>query len=332
MTNIYCPAVRYAQLAAEALSYQFDLIDEHSGYLCEISNGDRKTYIGGGSAHGWPLNGAVAAGLATDKAFCADLLERAGIATPRYQKVFLSSRYKAIRNQGFDLDETPYFDRFSQGAEKIIVKPLNGALGAHVNVAYNNDEVRRFLKAMAARFEIALLQEYVEGTEYRVFVLDDDIKYSVSKKFPTITADGKQTVSELLNAYNDRMWGYGLDPVNLQSEQLVADLTQMGATLETVLAHGTVVTLSSRANLSAGGDYDNLSFEVEDALACVAKQAAQALGLRIAGVDIIQCHQTGHLFVLEINGNPAVTALEKAGHLDLIVSLYKEALQKALEE
>ena len=64
-------------------------------------------------------------------------------------------------------------------------------------------------------YDAVLIQPIVEGIEYRVFLLDDDVLYCARKYPPSVTGDGVHTVRELLAAHNDALRARGLSPASL---------------------------------------------------------------------------------------------------------------------
>jgi ribosomal protein S6--L-glutamate ligase len=63
-----------------------------------------------------------------------------------------------------------------------------------------------------------------------------------------------------------------------------------------------------RANLSQkGGKAQNIELSEEDKILCV--NAAKAVGLEFAGVDLIKHYATGKSYVIEVNGNPGTKSI-----------------------
>ena len=77
-------------------------------------------------------------------------------------------------------------------------------------------------------------------------------------------------------------------------------------------------------NLSAGG---RMVFEVprSEAALTVARKAVQALGLRVAAVDVFT-HTDGDpdaIRVIEVNSNPSIRLLEESDRGDLILKIWR---------
>jgi glutathione synthase/RimK-type ligase-like ATP-grasp enzyme len=76
-------------------------------------------------------------------------------------------------------------------------------------------------------------------------------------------------------------------------------------------------------NLSAGGKMVLAPAPSEKAVA-LARQAARALGLRVAAVDMFVDigGDPGAIEIIEVNSNPAIRLLEESDRVDLILKIW----------
>jgi glutathione synthase/RimK-type ligase-like ATP-grasp enzyme len=75
-------------------------------------------------------------------------------------------------------------------------------------------------------------------------------------------------------------------------------------------------------NLSAGGTMV-LESPPSEAAVVLAKQAARALGLRVAAVDLfVDIGDPDVVTVIEVNSNPSIRLLENSGRDDLILKIW----------
>jgi len=158
-----------------------------------------------------------------------------------------------------------------------------------------------------------LIQPIVEGVEYRVFLLDDDALFCARKYPPFVSGDGVHTVRELLTAHNDTLRARGLSPASMAEHE---------PSLDAVPAKGERREIPGRMNLSAGGTMV-LAAAPETAVT-LAQQAARALGLRVAAVDMFVDigGDSGPITVIEVNSNPAIRLLEVSDRGDLILKIW----------
>jgi len=329
MIKILSENVEYARQASLALGLHFDLIDQHSGYLCEISNAQRHVHIAGGSINSWPVNSASAQGLATDKPFCAQVLERHGLRVPRGSAVFLSERFAALRAPGRELADVSAL--VEPLGWPVITKPATGSRGAFVRSCADLSELLTHLKAMGNRYDIGLIQEMVIGIEWRVVVFDGHARWAYRKKKSSIIGDGSTTIRSLVDSLNTKLISHGIDPIEADSSWFHKELLRLGLKLDNVLAEGLSIDPGPRGNIAAGGLPEGLTETPPESIAMPAIQAAEAVGLSIAGIDLI-VPQGEVPFVLEVNGNPAVSAVEKVGRSDLAIQLWHDVLIKIFDE
>jgi D-alanine-D-alanine ligase-like ATP-grasp enzyme len=163
-------------------------------------------------------------------------------------------------------------------------------------------------------YDAVLIQPIVEGTEYRVFLLDDDALFCALKHPPFVTGDGVRTTRELLAAHNDALRSRGLSP---------ASLPEQDSSLETVPAKGERREIPGRMNLSAGGTMVLAPVPSEKVVA-LARQAARAIGLRVAAIDMFVDidGEPDRNEIIEINANPSIRLLEDSNRGDLILKIW----------
>lgn len=330
-TPIRSDAVRYAVLAADRLGFQVQMLDLHSGYLCRIGNGGRSVLVGGGNLSAWPVNSVTSANVASDKAFTSLVLREFGTAVPDDVVVFLSDRFKDLRAPGHEVSDLGSLaNRLSW---PVIAKPNNGSRGAFVRYCASYDELEKHLQNMAQRYESAILQNFISGTEYRVFVFGGEALFGYRKSPGALVTDGESSIRALLESMNKKLLGSGLDPIDPNSSYVKKSMNGINASLDSVLAPGIHIEVGARANLSAGGKPEEFTTKPQSQLADVAIRAAGALGLVAAGVDIIVSNdKPKQPLVLEVNGNPAVASLETLGRIDLAVEIYEKQLVRLLCE
>jgi glutathione synthase/RimK-type ligase-like ATP-grasp enzyme len=89
-----------------------------------------------------------------------------------------------------------------------------------------------------------------------------------------------------------------------------------------VLPKGQRWEIPGRMNLSAGGSMVLEALPSEAALT-LSRNAANALGLRVAAVDLFTgIGKEGATRIIEVNSNPAIRLLEQSGRGDLILKIW----------
>jgi cyanophycin synthetase len=157
-----------------------------------------------------------------------------------------------------------------------------------------------------------MLERQAEGEVYRVLVLDGQVIDVVRRLRPRLTGDGTSTVGELLLAENRRRL---TDPLSFTGLPVDLDclltLKTQGLGLRSVPFRGATVTVRTVTNHNSETENETVDRPIGGKLRAEAASAAEILGLRLAGLDIVtQDLQSGLResggVVLEVNAVPAL--------------------------
>ncbi len=282
--------------AAEQFGAEIRFLDDE---VIEIQRGDFRTRV---RQNETPLDDFVTLRVAGNKPLTYRLLREADLPIPEHARFSLASMQPAI-------------EFLERRRGDCVVKPAHdtgGGLGVITGVGSH----RRLAHAAAAASVVfgseLLIEEQVPGDNYRLLYLDGRLVDAVVRGAPSVVGDGRSTVRELLDRSNEARLADG--PTACQA-LLRADLDMrhtlaaQGLTLGSRPATGRSVKLKSVINDNCGWENrtatDALCQEVIDDGA----RAAAALGVRLAGVDIITadpsvplCESRG--IILEVNTSP----------------------------
>src|SRR5712692_7212581 len=302
----------YAEYACAEFGLVFHDIDGGTGLVFSVASKTKAIHFGAGRCSWYPQNNATASTLASDKYFANTLLERAGAATLGGEYFFLHERHRARRAAGHDREDA--LEHFRQSGATAFVKPLLGSRGDFAQVLHGEASLVRYLDEVAQYYDSILIQPVVEGVEYRIFLLDDEVVYAARKHPPSVWGDGVATIRDLLTAHNQALRSRGLSPVSV---------TDRDASLDGVLPDGERWDIPGRMNLSAGGTMV-LEAPRSDAAFSWARQAVRALGLRVAAVDIFIDigGEPDAIGVIEVNSSPSIRLLEQSERSDLILTIW----------
>jgi len=302
----------YAAFACAQFGLEFRDSDGGSGLLFSVTSRDRSLHFGAGRCAWYPQNNATAASLATDKYFTAKILGEAGVPVIDGQYFFLHDRHHAHRPAGHERDDARAY--FASLGASAFVKPLAGSRGDFAQAVHGEAALIRYLDEVATYYDSVLIQPIIEGTEYRVFLLDDEALFCARKAPPFVRGDGTRTLRELLSAHNDALRARGLSPVSPGDGD---------RSLDVVLAAGERRDIPGRMNLSAGGTMVLEAPPSEKAVA-TARAARRALGLRVAAVDLFAGAggDPDAITIIEVNSNPSIRLLEQSGRNDLILKIW----------
>lgn len=312
--SFYPDQTIYAEYACIHFGLTFAELDHDTGLIFTVGNGERQAAFGAGRGSFFPQNTATAATLANDKYITNVLMERAGVPTLGGRYFFLHDRHAAHRAPGHERsDAIAYFDKLGGSA---FAKPLNGSRGDFAQQIDGMNAFIAYLDQVARNYDAVIVQRVCTGREYRIFVLDNDIVYCAEKTLPAITGDGASSVRQLIAERQSQLNRQGVSSASLPA---TAD------DLDEVLSIGVQRVLSGRMNRSAGGSMAFASPENQYEAFAMARQAVEALGLRVGAVDLFADidDDPAAMRVIEVNANPSIRFLEDSGRSDLILRIWR---------
>ncbi|MEO8443877.1 MAG: ATP-grasp domain-containing protein [Gammaproteobacteria bacterium] len=247
------------------------------------------------------LTNIVGNELAANKDYSRRVLGTLGLPMPRYERVY--TRRAAI-------------DAATRVGYPVVVKPNNGSMGRGVSVRIENPrELIAAYKRARAFGRSVLVEEMIEGSDYRILVIDGKL-VAAAKRVPAhVVGDGAQTIEQLVEHTNrDPRRGTGAArnwtriKLDAQADRLLA---KHDYTRQSVPRPGEVVNLRRNANTSDGGTAIDVTGSVHPDNHDIAIRAASAIGLDIAGVDIICRDISKSLWenegrICEINSRPGI--------------------------
>ncbi|NMP23366.1 cyanophycin synthetase [Sulfobacillus harzensis] len=199
----------------------------------------------------------------------------------------------------------------------LVIKPTDGHHGAGVMMNVTNmDQLRRgFLAARDETPGPIRLEQQIAGTAYRLLVVGSEMVAATERRVPMVVGDGRSSIRQLVEALNRDPrrgpdHGFPLSPVELDQEALET-LSCQGQSPEAIPPDGLCITLRRTANMSTGATAHDVTAEIGPALARDAIRAAQAVGLDIAGVDVVtprlDCSlQEAGGAIIEVNAAPGL--------------------------
>jgi D-alanine-D-alanine ligase-like ATP-grasp enzyme len=273
----------------------------------ELGSGFLEVSRGGPPARVWqqvvPLDDPVTLRLALDKPVVHELLTNASVPVPEHLEWSFS-------------DPAPALAFMERVGGPTVVKAASGTGGGEGTTA-GVDTPARLMRArlQAGRFGGRLLIErQVPGPVHRLLFLDGELIDVIRHVPPRLEGDGRATVQELLEAENRRRLGAagaaGLSLLDVGLDT-VFTLERQGLRLDSVVPAGTTVNVQTVTNDNRIEDTETVTEPLDPELVEAARRAATAVGLRLAGVDVITpdtsqpLERTGGV-VAEVNGTPGI--------------------------
>ncbi|HFV0208082.1 TPA: bifunctional glutamate--cysteine ligase GshA/glutathione synthetase GshB [Streptococcus agalactiae] len=216
-------------------------------------------------------------------------------------------------------DRKEALNYFSQIQDKpIVVKPKSTNFGLGISIFKTSANLASYEKAIDIAFtedNAILVEEYIEGTEYRFFVLEGDCIAVLLRVAANVVGDGIHTISQLVKLKNQNpLRGYDhrspLEVIELgEVEQLM--LEQQGYTVNSIPPEGTKIELRRNSNISTGGDSIDVTNTMDPTYKQLAAEMAEAMGAWVCGVDLIIPNATQayskdkkNATCIELNFNP----------------------------
>lgn len=200
----------------------------------------------------------------------------------------------------------------------VVIKPKSTNFGLGITIIKNNDDVRIFERAIDIAFEAdqsILIEEFIEGKEFRIFVMNDEVAAILQRVPANVTGDGIHSIRELVAEKNkDPLRGKGyhtpLEKIQTGEAELIF-LKAQNKDFDTVPAENETVFLRENSNISTGGDSIDFTDDIPESYKKIAVKAAQALDVKITGLDMIIPDYTqeagdDNYAIIELNFNPAI--------------------------
>jgi cyanophycin synthetase len=250
-----------------------------------------------------PFADPVSIELASAKDLTYELLARAGVRVPEHIVVHRSDRGAACAF-------------LEAGPSPIVVKPARGRGGGRgVTPSIETaSQLERALHHAGATSERVLVERQAVGEHFRFLLLDGVVLDVIRRGRPQVVGDGTSTIEELMFAEyarrleTDSTEGMKPFPVDLDC---LFTLEKQNLRLSTRLPKGATVVVKSATNISGGRACVPLREPVAREVVAQVRTAAAAVGVRLAGVDVVapdvdRSLASSNGVVLEVNPIPGL--------------------------
>ncbi len=232
------------------------------------------------------------------------ILEEAGVRVPNGNKYTLSEMAK--------------YDFPLYKGKPVVIKPNQTNFGIGITILKENIDGSTFQRAIDIAFEhdsTILIEEFIEGREFRFFVINNEVVGVLHRVPANVTGDGVESIQELVSVKNqDPLRGKGyhtpLEKIQLGEAEAMF-LKSQQKNFESIPAPCEIVFLRENSNISTGGDSIDFTDDIPDSYKQIAIKAASALNVKITGLDMIirdhtQEATSGNYAIIELNFNPAI--------------------------
>ncbi len=314
--------------ACYEFGYKWKLVDTYSNNLVEVSDNKKSFFASNNQIGIYPLNAKFAAQLVHDKAWCYKILQDKGYNIPKGQYFFIRKEYKALRGDQQELVDAFLFAK--KMGYPVFVKPNSSSLGILAELIHNRIELEKHLKQISEISWIALVQEVISQSEYRLFVIDGKVEFCYQRMMPKIYGDGQHSIAQLIKKVNIQI---KRERNHITSDSLFfsQQLIKYNYNLQTILEKGVEFQIMSKANISAGGTIQNYKEEVSYETMKWVQQLMKDLQLRVCGIDVFVSDSINNpksFTIIEINHNPSLEGIYNLGYQKKVFSIWKKILQK----
>lgn len=248
-----------------------------------------------------------------DTQICTFLMENKFVA-----KIILEEHGLRVAKGGIYYSIKDAIRDFDKKYKKIdlIAKPNTTNFGIGIRFVKKGDK-NGFKNALAYAFKFdksILVEEFIKGEEYRFLVLGGKCTAITHRRPSNVIGDGIHTIKELINIKNNTLTNYKkiTDDKILTSEVEKNFLKMQNFTFSSIPAKNKRIFLRKNSNVATGGDAIDMTDEVRKEYKKIAEKAANSVGAKICGVDImikgISAKPTPNNYcIIELNPNPGLT-------------------------
>lgn len=287
--------------AALLKGVRFEILDRTSNFI-RLSKGAKQEYVVQATKTSLDSYSQVLA--MENKKVTKFILRERGVATPSGSDYARPEEAKA--------------DWEAWRGAPAVVKPVNTNFGIGITILKTNLDRTAFEQAVDLAFskdEQILVESYVEGREFRYFLIDGEVVAILHRVPANVVGDGRRSILELVELKNqDPLRGEGyrtpLERIRLGATE-GAFLRERGLGFDSRPRAGERVFLRENSNISTGGDSIDYTDRAHPSYAAIASSAARALQASIVGLDLIArdieapATPENHA-VIEANFNPAI--------------------------
>lgn len=264
---------------------------------CRITRGAASTQVRNNTT---TLDDSATYALALDKPRVLDKLKEHELPIPDHVAFSINDRSQAYR----------FLERYPE----CVVKPASGT-GAGRGVT-TGVKTRSQLFTAAVRASgwgpHMLIEQQVRGDNLRLLYLDGELIDAIRRNPPSLIGDGKSSIAELVSTLNRQRisGGYRTAQVVLRHDMdMRQTLASQQLSWNAVPEHGRIVRLKTVINDNRADENERIVDQLAPEVVESGRRAAEVLGVRLAGVDVITPDLTRPLeavggIILEMNTAP----------------------------
>lgn len=260
------------------------------------------------SGYRFPLNDHAIGSVIDDKYALYDLCKL--LSLPIIEHKLLFTPNSKLGNNTLELIDK-YFEEYNKD---VVIKPNNGSEGIGVFHIKNREELlEKTQELFKSNFSISICPFYEIESEYRVVILDNEVKLIFEKVKPVVIGNGINTLRELLN---------DLNPYYFQNKL-------MEKKYDVILNSGEIYEYDWRFNLSNGATAKLVSDNnLKKELSKLALNVTNKINAKFVSVDIIKSNN--QFYLIEVNSGVCINKV--CNFIDKDFKITKEIYRSAINK
>ncbi|MBI3633059.1 MAG: cyanophycin synthetase [Candidatus Vogelbacteria bacterium] len=278
----------------------------------EFENG-RKFYFKNTSID---INNFGSAEVSRDKGYTRYFMNILGYPIPKGE-IFFSDHWCTVNKSNNNIFAAVTYAQ--QLGFPLIVKPNNKSQGEDVYKVYDARQLFNVLKRLFKKHNIILLEEFIQGNDYRLVVLDNELVMAYQRLPIRLEGNGTNTIEELLSLRLEELRANGRHVSLLINDERIKERLKYfyKVTNDYVPKQYEEITLLDNANLSTGGTAVDVTSAINSGYVSTVIKLIKELGLRFAGVDLITDGNIKepplNLKFIEVNSSPGLSHYASLG-------------------
>lgn len=252
--------------------------------VIKLTKGNKIRYING---YKFGLNSHSLGLILDDKYATYELLNSLGISVCKHHILFRPNNHNSYAK---NYNSFKYcYDLFLKYNKNVILKVNNGTCGDGVYHITTKKELKKIYNHLLKyNFSISLCPYYDIKNEYRVILLNNEIKIMYGKINPVVIGNGKDKLIDLLKDFNINYFGYKTNlKKNINYNKVLKKDEKFIYDFKYNLSKGSIIT-------------EDIDKETKSIISKMAKDVSKKINLGFGSIDIIKTNDDKY-YVLEIN-------------------------------
>ena len=252
--------------------------------VIKLTKDNKIRYING---YKFGLNSHSLGLILDDKYATYELLNSLGISVCKHHILFRPTNHNSYAKNYNSFDYC--YDLFLKYNKNVILKVNNGTCGDGVYHITTKKELKKIYNYLLKyNFSISLCPYYDIKNEYRVILLNNEIKIMYGKINPVVIGNGKDKLIDLLKDFNINYFGYKTNlKKNINYNKVLKKDEKFIYDFKYNLSKGSIIT-------------EDIDKETKSIISKMAKDVSKKINLGFGSIDIIKTIDDKY-YVLEIN-------------------------------